>query len=413
MKIYPILVATLLLSACNASGRNHAPYKTDANKAVPGTYVVVPGDTVSAIAERTNVAVLSIIELNHLEPPFLIYPGQVLKISGETQPDAAPVGSVAVKKLPPPSKNTGQKQIAASPQIQSSSQANNSGEFRPVPRPLGSAPLANSSSPSANESPTPQTPGSSFPVASSDRPKSTPQSQYLSEPGANSPSETAKNQPRPVNPTTQNQEPITAEIPSKSAIPAASASSNATPSAPAPTPTPTPTTAPIAAPAPVNNEAPISVPVAAPVEEVASLPDNNNNAKSALPSVGNNKALFAWPVKGQIIGKFGPDSQGLKNDGINIAAPLGSPVRAAGDGVVAYAGNELRGFGNLVLVKHADGWITAYAHNETLMVKKGDNVKKGQQIAKVGQTGNVNSPQLHFEIRKGAQAVDPLPRLNG
>lgn len=122
-----------------------------------------------------------------------------------------------------------------------------------------------------------------------------------------------------------------------------------------------------------------------------------------------------WPlpagVAGKVIASFGPAGKGLHNDGINIAAPAGSKVRAADNGVVAYSGNELKGFGNLLLIKHADGWTTAYAHNGELLVKRGDVVTQGQDIATVGRTGNVQSPQLHFEVRKGTQAVDPLIHL--
>jgi murein DD-endopeptidase MepM/ murein hydrolase activator NlpD len=97
----------------------------------------------------------------------------------------------------------------------------------------------------------------------------------------------------------------------------------------------------------------------------------------------------------------------MHNDGINIGAPRGAPVQAADAGVVAYTGNELRGYGNLILIKHADGWISAYAHCDQLLVKRGDKVARGQVIARVGATGNVNEPQLHFELRHGRQAVDP------
>ncbi len=124
---------------------------------------------------------------------------------------------------------------------------------------------------------------------------------------------------------------------------------------------------------------------------------------------GNGK--FLWPVNGKIVSPFGPKDGGLHNDGINIAAPLGTPIHAADNGVVVYAGNELRGFGNLLLVRHADGWVSAYAHCDALLVKRGDNVKRGQVIARVGQSGNVTAPQLHFELRRGAEAVDPLPQL--
>ena len=127
-------------------------------------------------------------------------------------------------------------------------------------------------------------------------------------------------------------------------------------------------------------------------------------------------ARFVWPLErngqGKVIAGFGPAGKGLHNDGINIAAPEGTQVRAADNGVVAYSGNELKGFGNLLLIKHADGWTTAYVHNATLLVRRGDAVRQGQAIATVGRTGNVPAPQLHFEIRKGTQAVDPLIHLD-
>lgn len=120
---------------------------------------------------------------------------------------------------------------------------------------------------------------------------------------------------------------------------------------------------------------------------------------------------FLWPVDGRVIAGFGPREGGLHNDGINIAAERGTKVRAAENGVVVYAGNELPGFGWLLLIKHADGWTTAYAHAETLLVNRGDQVRRGQAIATVGQTGNVDRPQLHFEIRKGQRAIDPREEL--
>ncbi len=120
---------------------------------------------------------------------------------------------------------------------------------------------------------------------------------------------------------------------------------------------------------------------------------------------------FLWPVDGRVISSFGAKGKGLHNDGVNIAAARGTPVRAAENGVVAYAGNELRGFGNMLLIKHAGGWITAYAHNEELLVRRGDKVRRGQVIARVGSTGSVTRPQLHFELRKGKQAVDPQKYL--
>lgn len=120
---------------------------------------------------------------------------------------------------------------------------------------------------------------------------------------------------------------------------------------------------------------------------------------------------FVWPVEGRLLSRFGPKMGGRYNDGINIGTAAGTPVRAAADGVVAYAGDGLAGFGGLVLLKHGDGWVTAYAHNEALLVARGQTVKRGETIARAGATGSVDEPQLHFEIRRGRVPVDPLKQL--
>jgi murein DD-endopeptidase MepM/ murein hydrolase activator NlpD len=130
------------------------------------------------------------------------------------------------------------------------------------------------------------------------------------------------------------------------------------------------------------------------------------DAAGAMPS-------FRWPVRGRVITAFGANTNGTQNDGINLAVPAGTPVKAADDGVVAYAGNELKGYGNLVLIRHPNGFVSAYAHASELLVKRGDSIKRGQVIAHAGQTGNVTSPQLHFEIRKGSTPVDPAKYLGG
>ncbi len=120
---------------------------------------------------------------------------------------------------------------------------------------------------------------------------------------------------------------------------------------------------------------------------------------------------FRWPARGRVISAYGSKSSGASNDGVNIAVPEGTDIKASDDGVVAYAGSELKGFGNLVLIRHSNGWVTAYAHNSALEVKRGETVRRGQIIAKSGSSGNVTSPQLHFEVRKGAQTVDPMKHL--
>lgn len=136
---------------------------------------------------------------------------------------------------------------------------------------------------------------------------------------------------------------------------------------------------------------------------VKRAPKTSPTVKPPPPSRGG----FIWPVSGRLLSKFGTLGKGLQNDGINILARRGTPVRAIQNGVVAYSGNELRGFGNLLLIKHAGGWISAYAHNERLLVKTGQKVRRGQVISHVGSTGSVDKPQLHFELRRKNRAVDP------
>jgi murein DD-endopeptidase MepM/ murein hydrolase activator NlpD len=177
---------------------------------------------------------------------------------------------------------------------------------------------------------------------------------------------------------------------------------------PAPKPAPPPASA-----APgtkvVAGSAGANIRVAAPAAE----PGVDAPAGTASAETAGSNPTFRWPVRGRIITGFGPRTNGQQNDGINLSVPEGTSVKAAEDGVVAYAGNELKGYGNLILVRHGNGFVTAYAHASELMVKRGDQVKRGQIIMRSGQSGSVTSPQLHFEIRKGASPVDPTQFLSG
>ncbi len=151
--------------------------------------------------------------------------------------------------------------------------------------------------------------------------------------------------------------------------------------------------------------------------QIAMREDWSSQAGEKLPRFGNialskantsgNSPRFIWPVRGKLISSFGPKKDGARNDGINIAAPEGEPVFAAADGVVVYAGNELPGYGNMIILRHNDGWMTAYAHASGLMVKKDESVQQGDLIAYVGATGGVKTAQLHFGVRKGTKPVNP------
>lgn len=149
-----------------------------------------------------------------------------------------------------------------------------------------------------------------------------------------------------------------------------------------------------------------------PAEAAGAGGNAGSSRRAAVPAPPPRQgSKFLWPVKGRIISAFGPKSGGQHNDGINIRVALGAQVRAADAGVVAYAGNELSGYGNLLLIRHAGGWVTAYAHNDRLLVKRGDKVSRGEVIAHAGATGGVAKAQLHFEVRKGRAAVNPVRYL--
>ncbi len=147
--------------------------------------------------------------------------------------------------------------------------------------------------------------------------------------------------------------------------------------------------------------------------KVAARTDTATDVAPAAPA-GAEKAVatglkLRWPAKGKIIAEFGKRDDGQPNDGINVAVPAGTDVHAAEAGSVVYVGSELKAFGNLVLIRHEGGWVTAYAHNDSIGVKRGDTVKRGQVISKAGKSGSVDQPQVHFELRQGSKPVDPMP----
>ncbi len=159
-----------------------------------------------------------------------------------------------------------------------------------------------------------------------------------------------------------------------------------------------------------QNKSPVKAKTPKKTAAIASQKPRNRPALARPPA--RTSTSFAWPLGGRVISGFGFKGKGLHNDGINIMAPRGAAVKAAENGIVAYSGNELRGFGNLLLIKHSDGFMSAYAHNEKLLVGRGDVVKRGQTVARVGSSGSVTTPQLHFELRKGKLAVDPRKYLS-
>ncbi|NBN62218.1 peptidoglycan DD-metalloendopeptidase family protein [Microvirga tunisiensis] len=199
--------------------------------------------------------------------------------------------------------------------------------------------------------------------------------------------------------------------------PAAPVASDARPTAPLVAGRPAPA-APATGPVTALREAPGSTLPASDrpaIDAVAGAVQESAPVRTAAvdPQEATAGPMFRWPVRGRVISEFGTKPGGTRNDGINLAVPEGTPVKAAADGSVIYAGNELQGFGNLVLIRHDDGWVSAYAHNSEILVKRGDTIQRGQVISKAGATGSVSQPQVHFELRKDNKPVDPtryLPR---
>lgn len=325
-----------------------------------GRVTVGSGMTLYSIARANNLTVSQLASANGIKPPYAVHTGQVLRIPGASDP-AVPAPRTA--------------QMAAKP--------------APVSAPPASHAAAGSHTVKSGE--TLYSLGrkygvSPFAIADANRlPHGTQLSlgQSLKIPGGGKPAPVlARAEPAPA-PKLQEQ---------------ASAPGNNAPDTEESAAAPAETSAKIA-------EAPAVAP--APSAEPAQAEAQAETAPAEAGSTG-----LRWPVRGKVISGFGPKTNGLKNEGINIAVPEGTSVRAAEGGVVAYAGNELKGYGNLVLIRHEDGFVTAYAHAKELFVKRGDTVKRGDVIAKAGQTGSVSSPQLHFEVRKGATALDPMKYLS-
>jgi murein DD-endopeptidase MepM/ murein hydrolase activator NlpD len=223
-------------------------------------------------------------------------------------------------------------------------------------------------------------------------------------------------------------DPRTTSAPASMAVPTSVASQSLT------SPVASPASPPMAASAPASTGSSVSVSETAPlpvqtVDTVQAAPVTAPTAPSyqndyeqtmaalqTAPSTttDTNKASgpgFIWPVRGEIISTFGPKGAGKSNDGINIAAAEGEPIKAAADGQVVYAGNQLKGYGNMIIIRHSGDWVTAYAHAKDILVRDGDNVVRGQVLGSVGNTGGVGTAQLHFGIRQGKKPVDPLKML--
>ena len=381
VRLAHVLALAVLVSACTAgpsrSPRLANPPQQDTQRVIvpiPGTNraSVRPGDTVYAVARRYGVQVRDLILANRLQPPYTLSIDQDLVLPAPRRYTVVPgdtIFSISQRF------DVDMRTVVEMNRIQPPYQIN-SGQVLTLPSPEGEA--------------TTGAGGGRSIVAVA-------------------PAQVPVPRPRPDR---GGQRPASsAAVPAAALPPAARAEAAPVGVAPDPVPVEAPVAAETAQPVPPMGEAspaPVDAAAAAvPVPE----PRPVATAASILAPPPRGASQFMWPVRGRVVANFGPREGGLHNDGLNIAAPRGSPVLAADNGVIAYAGDGLPGFGNLILVKHADGWTTAYAHVDRVLAKRGETVRRGQAIATVGSTGNVDRPQLHFEIRRGARAVDPRPEL--
>lgn len=388
-----------------------SPYQLHAGQqlVVPtsGVYVVQPGDSLYRIAMRHNTTVAAIAQINGIAAPYRILVGQRLTLPGAAVASNGPEtgdimpATTSAPPLPPAGSSVVTTENLAPPPGVSAAPA-------PASTASGSSATGMSTSGMAGS-----TVGSSvvtsstLPTLAPVNPTAPPSSSVTNTTittattGTETPGTTGEAQVKPIQPATPGAIPLIPPVSTKPGNSGTESTGTAASTAGSQE----------SAGQTVTNQTPASQVTtgngAAAGSQTASAQPGATSTQPAAHGTGK----FLWPVNGKIISPFGVKDGGQHNDGINIAAPLGTPVHAADTGVVVYAGNELRGFGNLLLIRHDNGWVSAYAHCDALLVKRGDTVKRGQVIARVGQSGNVNSPQLHFELRKGAEAVDPLGQL--
>jgi murein DD-endopeptidase MepM/ murein hydrolase activator NlpD len=381
-------------------------------KAAESAVIVKPGDTIYSVARANGVAIRDLIQWNGLDAPYDLKPGAALRLpprrehvvaAGDTvysisrrygadmtaltrMNGIAPPYNIAVGRtlqIPPPS------MAALSPMA-----------------PQYAAVQGAAASPAAQSAPQVAAQGSAAPQASA----------AASPPSTGATVESVPLAPLPPAPTAPTSAPASASAaastPAAASVPKPSPQASAAPAATESAPSlPEPAAKPQSAPSQASVQSAAAPPPIAPI-----APEPKPGVETAAltaPSAPIAGGAFQWPLQGKIISPYGAKKGGEHNDGVNIEAAKGEAVRAAADGTVIYAGNELRGFGNLILLKHDGGWTTAYAHNDQLLVERGAMVKRGQIIAKAGSTGNVASPQLHFEIRRGTRAVNPVDYLAG
>jgi len=389
-RLAALLIGTAILGGCTAYDDMVTGPAARPRGQVGYVVSAEPGESLDTLAARFDLPPEAIIEANHLRPPYQLQPHQALVIpppatyrvhEGDTVQEIASLVGVDEVAL---ARDNGLSEPYHM----------HVGQILRVPGGYGDGTLARDASPSPEVDP-----NMAYvpPGAPAITPRSSISAQTLAPPPGvgtgpgGAPSPRTAYAPPPVYAPPQSSPP-----PRGGTAPGVSSNALAPPpqsGSPTPIYQP-PATAAVPPPPPAVRQA-VIVPPPAPSTPTAGGPH------------------FIRPVSGQTIQGFGGDSSGQTNDGINIAAASGTPVHAADAGTVIYTGNELAAFGNLVLIRHAGGWVTAYGHLAKIDVQRGATVIQGQPIGTVGQTGSATAPQLHFEIRQGAKPVDPAPFLSG
>jgi len=374
----PIVQATSGMPAAAAAS---TPVSARAAVVPPadGQITVRAGESLYAVAQRANVPVRALIDANNLRPPYALTNGQRLSVPQQQTHQVQPGDTLAgiARRYGLGTNELVRANALAPPYAVKAGQLLTLPGGKPEMLVAGVTPNPASSL----ATPPPSPPGNVAAAPTVERaPRGAVESAVLPPPSA------VASAPAPV------ASPIATSPASAPAMPIL------TPTAVATLPAPVPVASP---PSPVQ---PVSLP--GPASPLSRAEPDDDEPMSRPSGRG-----FLWPVRGSVISDYGSKPGGMQNDGINIAAPRGAPIRAAESGSVVYAGNELKGFGNLLLVRHKDGWITAYAHADELLVKRGDEVVRGQTIGRVGATGGVSTPQLHFEVRRGSRPLNPRDYL--
>lgn len=367
-------------------------------RATAGNVVVRRGDTLYSIARENNTTVEELARVNNLREPYTIKIGQTLKLKSEP----APAKPVETKKTEP-AKKTETKPATQKP-VEVKPAASKPAEQKPVVKPA------------PEKTKDVRVPLKTVTVARGDtlyslsRKYEIPVNDLAVMNNLSAPFALSAGQKIRVPDL-----PVTKPAPAKTTTKAATSTKTATEKTKTVKPAEKPTTKQTTKPTQIKTDTKKQETKKTETKKTESKPKetkktaNSRQKSQTVPARSASK--FTWPVRGTILSHYGAKTGGLYNDGINISAASGATVVAAENGVVAYAGNEVRGMGNLIIIQHADGWMTVYAHLNSMAVRRGVRVSVGQKIGTVGQTGKVTKPQLHFEIRKGTKSYNPTNYL--